>query len=80
VRAGDPEAKEVNRCRSLAKDYWEFAYSWLDRGCHCSDRKLEYLKDRHTRFVQEVKKITPLPNYKPGAEDYLFADHERFGK
>jgi len=54
------QAEEINRCRSLTKDFWRLAFSYLK---HVDvDIRNDY-RSRHTRFVSTVQPIDKLPGY-----------------
>lgn len=54
------EVEEINRCRSLTKDFWRVTFDYLEKAEPA--RKDEY-RSRHERFVKAVKPIDVLPGY-----------------
>jgi len=72
--------EQINKCRSLTKEFWADTYRWLDRNCDCHEDKLKTWASRHDRFIQQVKPIDTLPDYDPQVEDYVFRPHPKLRK
>ena len=65
------ELKNVNRCRSLTKDYWRMIRSYCEtRGCDAStDITVREWKHQHARFVTVVQPIDHLEGYDDGEKE-----------
>ena len=53
------QAAEINRCRSLTKDFWRLALTYIE----VADGSSSDYRSRHQRFVIDVKPIDQLPGY-----------------
>lgn len=70
------DALEVNRCRSLCKDFWRDAYALFDIDEGLGEHKLKTWANRHHRFKEQVKSLEVLEGYvHDGEEDYVYQPH-----
>ena len=64
-------AEDVNKCRSLCKDFWRDVFLLLDRCDDVGDRKLKTWSSRHVRFSQQVQRLD-------GTDDFVYQAHPKF--